>query len=44
MNCGADIVAVTAWMSNEMNKMKALIAKAEGGAAAEGEEAKGAYT
>ena len=25
MNCGADIVAVTAWMSAEMVKMKALL-------------------
>jgi 4-hydroxy-2-oxoheptanedioate aldolase len=25
MNCGADIVAVTAWMSAEMAKMKALL-------------------
>jgi 4-hydroxy-2-oxoheptanedioate aldolase len=30
MNCGADILAVTAWMSNEMESMKAIVAKAEG--------------
>ena len=26
MNCGADIVAVTAWMTDEMSKMKGLLA------------------
>lgn len=25
MNCGADIVAVTAWMSTEMGKLQGLI-------------------
>lgn len=28
VNCGADIVAVTAWMSTEMNKLKAMVQKA----------------
>jgi len=27
MNCGADIVAITAWMSDEMNKLKMLLEK-----------------
>jgi 4-hydroxy-2-oxoheptanedioate aldolase len=27
VNCGADIVAVTAWMSTEMAKMKKLLAE-----------------
>jgi 4-hydroxy-2-oxoheptanedioate aldolase len=27
MNCGADIVAITAWMTGEMSKMKALLEK-----------------
>jgi 4-hydroxy-2-oxoheptanedioate aldolase len=30
MNCGADIVAITAWMTNEMASMKSIIAKSEG--------------
>ena len=30
MNCGADILVVTAWMGNEMETMKSIIAKAEG--------------
>lgn len=27
MNCGADIVALTAWMSSEMARMKTLLEK-----------------
>lgn len=27
VNCGADIVAVTAWMSEEMTKLKRLVDK-----------------
>jgi len=27
MNCGADIVAITAWMSGEMAKLKELLAQ-----------------
>ena len=29
MNCGADIVAVTSWMSQEMEKLASLISGAE---------------
>lgn len=27
MNCGADIVAITAWMSTEMASLKSLVQK-----------------
>ena len=31
MNCGADIVAVTAWMATEMAKCKSLLAESTAG-------------
>ncbi|KAK0385378.1 hypothetical protein NLU13_7854 [Sarocladium strictum] len=30
MNCGADVVALTSWMSNEMETMKSMIQSSEG--------------
>ncbi|KAH8171127.1 hpcH/HpaI aldolase/citrate lyase family protein [Sarocladium implicatum] len=40
MNCGADILAVTAWMGNEMGAMKTMIAEAEGKTVEKKEEEK----
>ena len=37
MNCGADIVAITAWMSTEMAKCKQILAESK---VAKGEEIK----
>ncbi|KAF4122930.1 4-hydroxy-2-oxoheptanedioate aldolase [Geosmithia morbida] len=31
VNCGADIVALTAWMSNEMDTLKAILGKGDNG-------------
>lgn len=36
VNCGADIVAVTAWMSEEMGRLKSLVAKGREAGEAEG--------
>jgi 4-hydroxy-2-oxoheptanedioate aldolase len=41
MNCGADIVAVTAWMSSQLAKMKALLEKKDG--ESENPDTKGGY-
>lgn len=46
MNCGADIAAITGWMTKEMGAMKALIDKAEGKTVEQKDEgaAKGGYS